>query len=130
MILSNVSLLIIDPDHWMLRGVLFGIFKSQNGILDIEIYASKIMRFFDTEDFSSLKRYRFLSILKANIIILKSRWKMNGYGQTQKSVSKMLKTDIPCVLDALDICFFLRTRYCAYALVCARSKETFPAFEK
>ena len=55
---------------------------------------------------------------------------MNGYGQTQKSVSKMLKTDIPCVHDALEICFFLQTRYCAYALVYARSKEAFLAFEK
>ena len=54
---------------------------------------------------------------------------MNGYGQTQKSVSKMLETDIPCVQDALDI-FFLLTRYCAHALVYARSKEAFPAFEK
>ena len=55
---------------------------------------------------------------------------MNGYGQTQKSASKMLKTDIPCVHDALDILFFLQTRYCAYALVHARSKEAFSAFEK
>ena len=32
--------------------------------------------------------------------------KMNGYGQTQKSVMKMLQTDIPCVHDALDIFSF------------------------
>ena len=42
------------PD--LLRVVIFGISKSRNGILDIEIEVSNVMKFFDTEYFASLKQ--------------------------------------------------------------------------
>ena len=48
------SFIDINPD--LLRVVIFGISKSRNGILDIEIEVSNVIKFFDTEYFASLKQ--------------------------------------------------------------------------
>ena len=43
----------------MLRVAIFGISKSRNGILDIEIEASNVMKFFDTEYFAKAVEFYF-----------------------------------------------------------------------